>query len=224
MVGAYGPHAPQVIDDVLSDVTIFDPLRNKPLLTLSDPDQNLGSGFGRGLAPLGDVNNDGFIDLVVGAGGFGAGTCSPCQPTVSEPAQGRVYLFTSNNTPPPVTEPPVTEEPPTEPPTTPSGPAARTISLDVSRERVDGGGRVRLKGTLEAGDTTACEADQTVVLQRRAPRQRRFRRFDDATTGDNGRFSKRIEVEDTFVYRAKAPSSESCQEALSATERVKVVD
>jgi hypothetical protein len=91
MIGAYGPHAPQVVDDVISDVHIFSALTDEALQTIPDPDQQPGSGFGRALAPLGDLNGDNFLDFAVGAGlfdhvGFADG--------------GRVYIFRSNDAPP----------------------------------------------------------------------------------------------------------------------------
>ncbi len=90
MIGAYGPHAPEVYTEVVNDVHIFDPVSDKLLQTIADPDQQQNSGFGRALAPLGDVNGDGFLDFAVGAGKFDVGTSAD---------QGRVYLFRSDNTP-----------------------------------------------------------------------------------------------------------------------------
>ena len=56
-----------------------------PTLALEIADQDPGSGFGAGIAPMGDLNGDGYIDLAVGAPGHGGGV-------------GRVYFMESNAT------------------------------------------------------------------------------------------------------------------------------
>jgi hypothetical protein len=213
MIGAYGPHAPQVIDDVMSDVHIFDPLHDTVLATIPDPDQNLGSGFGRGLAPMGDLNEDGFLDMVIGAGGFGGGTCSPCSPTTPGAAQGRAYLFRSNNTPP-LAPPPVGEGA--------SGQALRTLTLDANKGKVKVGKKVGLSGQVDASANDAeCEAGQAVELQRRKGGNGAFKAFAQTQTDASGDFAGRYKVKRTYVYRAQVGQSAACADGVSNTEKVR---
>jgi FG-GAP repeat len=199
MIGAYGPHAPQVIDDVISDVHIFDPQHDEALRTIPDPDQQAGSGFGRALAPLGDLNEDGFLDFVVGAGGFGPGSCSPCPPTGTEPAQGRVYLFTSNDV------------------------AARAVTVDASKKKVKKHKPVELSGSIDAvANEEECEPSQTVDLQRRKPGSGAFTAFTTAKTREDGSYSAEIRPRKTREYRASLDASAKCEAAVSDAVKVKV--
>ena len=228
-IGAYGPHAPQVIDDVMSDVHIFSPLTDQVLQTIPDPDQQLGSGFGRALAPMGDLNEDGFLDLVVGAGGFGPGTCSPCAPTQATAAQGRVYLFRSDNTPlssgggAPGTEPPVGETPPPDG-ETPAAKLARSLSLDADDGKVKKGEKVRLRGRLEAtgGNPASCESGAPVSFERKPKGADTYKEFDSDTSADTGKFGTGVEVKKTTRYRVDVDETEACEDAVSDAVKVKV--
>jgi FG-GAP repeat protein len=229
-IGAYGPHAPQVVENVISDVHIFSPLTEQVLQTISDPDQQPGAGFGRALAPMGDLNNDGFLDFAVGAGGFDPGqvvTCSPCTGGPN-PGQGRIYLLRSDNSPPP---------PGLAGPAGGggggAGPAAvvlagRSVSLAASKNRVRAGRRarvrrVRLSGVVEAFSNEAqCVPRQRVQLQRRRPGRPRYRTFARRTTDRRGGFSARFRPRRTYVYRARVGQTASCHGAVSESERVTV--
>jgi hypothetical protein len=231
-IGAYGPHAPQIVDDVISDVHIFSTLSEQALQTISDPDQQPGSGFGRTLAPMGDLNDDGFLDFAVGAGGFDPGdpvTCSPC--TGSNPGQGRIYLLRSDNSPAPPAPP--------GPPGPPAGPGAagpaptlsgRTVDIAASRTRVlrsraaQRRSRTRLRGAVEAfANAAACEPGQTVQLQRRRPGQARYRTFAQVRTNGRGGFARSLRPRRTYYYRARVPQTADCLGAVSERERVAVV-
>ena len=61
LIGAYGPHNPGTATDTINDVHIFDPIHEVSLLDIQAPDQQPGLGFGTSLAPLGDLNGDGFL-------------------------------------------------------------------------------------------------------------------------------------------------------------------
>jgi hypothetical protein len=91
LVGAYGPHNPGTNATVINDVHIMSALTEHSLLDIPDPDQQAGSGFGTALAPLGDLNGDGFLDFAVGAGLYDGSTGAD---------QGRIYIFRSNNAAP----------------------------------------------------------------------------------------------------------------------------
>jgi FG-GAP repeat len=233
-IGAYGPHAPQIVEDVISDVHIFSPLTEEVLQTISDPDQQPGAGFGRALAPMGDLNNDGFLDFAVGSGGFDPGqvvTCSPCTGGLN-PGQGRIYLLRSDDSPPPPG--------PTGPSagggggggvTTAAVLAGRSVSLAASKSRVRAGRRararrarrVRLSGVVEAFSNEAqCVPGQRVQLQRRRPRRARYRTFARRTTNRRGAFSARLRPRRTFVYRARVGQTANCHGAVSESERITV--
>jgi hypothetical protein len=218
-IGAYGPHAPQIVEDTVNDVHIFSPLEDRVLQTIGDPTNQPGGGFGRALAPLGDVNEDGFLDFAIGAGGFDPGnpvTCSPC--TGSNPAQGRVWLVVSDNSPAPAPPPP------------PGGPVApkvlagRTIDLAAGRARLRRGKRVRLRGVIEAfANEEACEPGQPVALQLRRPGRTGFRTFARLRSNARGRFTRRLKPRRTYLYRARVAQSDLCLGAASDRERITVL-
>lgn len=181
------------------------------LQSISDPDGQSGSGFGRSIAPLGDVNGDGFLDFAVGAGGYGSGA-------------GRLYILRSDNTPPP--PPPPTPTPPPPTPTPPPGPtvlAGRSIRLDASRKRIRVGQGVRLKGSLIAlANKPVCERTQSVEIQRRRPSRARYATFVIVTTDGNGRFAVKAHPPKTYSYRARVKTTTRCLRALSGQKKVAV--
>ena len=235
LIGAYGPHAPQVVNDVVNDVHFFDATHGTPLQTISDPANQEEAGFGRALAPLGDLNGDGFLDFAVGSGGYGGGTCSPCTP--SDPAQGRVYIFRSDNSPAPPAPPPPDNSGPAGPtgpagPAGPEGPAAapavvlagRTAELDVSKSRIRRGASVRLAGFVDSLTAdTSCQSGQRVLLQRRRPGATRYATFTTTKTSSRGVFSRTIRPVRTYYYRAIVEQSAACLATRSNRERVTVL-
>jgi hypothetical protein len=224
VVGAYGPHAPQIVEDTISDVHIFSPLNDRLLQTISDPANQPGGGFGRSVAPIGDVNDDGFLDFAVGAGGYDPGdpvTCSPCNPGTSNAAQGRVWRVISDNSPAPA---PSGAPAPTPGSAGPSVLAGRTVDLAAGRERIRRGRRVRLSGVIEAfANDAACEPGQRVELQRRRPGRAGFRTFARRRSNSRGGFSARLRPRRTYVYRARVAQTEQCLGTASDRQRVNVV-
>ncbi|MEA2169843.1 MAG: hypothetical protein QOF76_3143, partial [Solirubrobacteraceae bacterium] len=91
--------------DVVPDVNFMNATLDKNLMTIPHPDGVRGDGFGVGLTPMGDLNNDGFLDFGVSAY-LADGVTG---------AQGRAWIFTSDNSPLPA--------PPTTPAPTATGPA-----------------------------------------------------------------------------------------------------
>lgn len=73
-----------------SDVHFYNPATEQVLQTIADPDGSTGSAFGGAIVPVGDLNEDGFLDFAVGAENF-AGTAGA--------SQGRFYIFSSDNSP-----------------------------------------------------------------------------------------------------------------------------
>jgi len=233
-IGAYGPHAPQVVDDVVSDVHIFSPLSEQVLQTISDPANQPGAGFGRALAPMGDLNDDGFLDFAIGSGGYDPGapvTCSPCTGPPN-PGQGRIYLLRSDNSPAPVAPPPTGGGGGGGGGGTAAVLAGRSLSLaasrrrvrDTRRDRASRTARVRLAGVLEAfSDQAGCVPNQTVELQRRRPGRARFSTFARRRTDSDGDFAVRFRPRRTLVYRARVGQSERCLGAVSDSERIEVL-
>lgn len=89
LVGTAGPLWPRDVD-FIGDVHVYSPDAGEVVLSLRDPDAQPGSGFGNGVAPLGDVNDDGLLDFAVAAGLYDG----------AELNQGRLYIFRSTATPP----------------------------------------------------------------------------------------------------------------------------
>ena len=92
MMGSYSPFgvSTEAAPELLSDVTIFNGITARVLQRVPDPVQERGSGFGMGMAPMGDLNNDGFLDFAIS---------SYLSNLAGQPADGRAYIFRSNNRP-----------------------------------------------------------------------------------------------------------------------------
>ncbi len=87
LVGAYGPHNPGTFRDMVNDVHIFSALSEQALMSIRAPDGQPGAGFGNALAPMGDLNGDGALDIAVGAGLYDGAVGAD---------QGRIYIFRSD--------------------------------------------------------------------------------------------------------------------------------
>jgi hypothetical protein len=84
---------------------------------------------------------------------------------------------------------------------------------------------VRLRGVVEAfANEAACEAGQSVQIQRRSLKGSRFTTFRTVKTGSRGTFQTPLfTVTSTRLYRARVQQTDACAGALSARERVAVV-
>ena len=135
LIGAFGPHNPGTNVDIINDIHIFNAVTERLLQSIPDPDQQKGSSFGTALAPLGDVNDDGFLDFTVAADLWDADNTTGRN-------QGRAYILRSDNSPRPAQNPPVFTMPPA------SGCPAGT-SAGVSCQR-NGAGGLNITGTAGA--------------------------------------------------------------------------
>lgn len=97
MVGESGPRAgPVNVKGRPIDIHFFNPATEQALQSIPDPDAQSESAFGDSIEPLGDLNEDGYLDFSVGAFRYsGAAGIN----------QGRAYIFRSDNSPAPL--PPV---------------------------------------------------------------------------------------------------------------------
>lgn len=138
---------------IVSDVHFFNAATERVLQTISDPDAQAASNFGGDIIPLGDLNDDTFLDFAIS---------SPLYDSPTFTDEGRVYIFRSNNSPPP--PPPAPPAPPpaaaaATPPPPPPPPAATvpTAAAELLRGRCANdlrgtNGNDSLIGTI-AGDT-----------------------------------------------------------------------
>jgi hypothetical protein len=220
LIGAYGPHNPGTNPYLMSSVGFYSPLTEKALQTIADPDAQPGSGFGQALAPLGDINGDGFLDFAVGSGYYTGTTGS---------RQGRIYIFRSDNSPLPT--PP--SSPPSSPPSTGGGTttvttaatvlAGRTLEIQLGANKIARNHKFRLIGLLEAfSNQTVCEARQPVKIQRRAPGNLRYTTLKTVTTDSRGNFSTRLNATSTSIYRAWVDQTSQCLGAVSQTKQLTV--
>jgi hypothetical protein len=206
-----------------NDVHIFNPATERILQSIVDPDAQTGSAFGGAIVPLGDINGDDLLDLAVAAENY-TGSVGP--------AQGRVYILRSDNSPGPPPPPP--PPPPAAPQPGPAGPpgpqgtaaltrAGRTLELAASGERLRRGRRLTLRVRLEAfADRRGCEAAQLVRVQRRRPASVTFRTFVTRRTSAGGSLTVRTRPTATYVYRARVSETARCAGAVSNRERVTV--
>ncbi len=220
-----------------SDVHFFNPATERVLQTVPDPDRQAGSAFGGAIVPLGDLNSDGFLDFSVSAENF-TGSAGA--------AEGRVYVFSSDNSPVPVVRPPTATTPapapapappastpapvgPTPAPVvTPPGPtaaarASRTLRIAVRARRLGARRSVRITGALKvAANRGGCRSGQLVVVERRSPRSTRYRAFARLRTRSRGTFALTIRTSRTVVYRARVAQTSACAAAVSNRRTVVV--
>ena len=107
MVGSFSPftiNTEFVTGQLINDVFIMNPNSERVLQAIIDPDNAPGSGFGVGMTPMGDLNEDGFLD-------FSISSYLSDAPPNGAPSQGRAFIFRSNNTPPPADPKPASPAP-----------------------------------------------------------------------------------------------------------------
>lgn len=93
LVGSFAPFTINTEfsnNQLINDAHIMNPQTEKVLQTIPDPDRSPGSGFGVGMTPMGDLNEDGFLD-------FSISSYLSDAPPNGEPSQGRTFIFRSNN-------------------------------------------------------------------------------------------------------------------------------
>jgi hypothetical protein len=206
------------------------------LKTVTDPDAQSEAGFGAAIAPIGDRNGDGMLDLVVGAPAFDGGVGSD---------QGRAYLLTSDGSIGPV---PASCGGTTTgdggggtaggsggggggSKATPAGKGTvvvarvlRRLVLKANRKRVRKNARIRLRGTLKASaNRSVCQNRQKIALQRRKSSGGRFQTFEVAVTRASGSFTARAVAQRTYVYRARVSQTARCMGAVSRTAKVSIL-
>ncbi len=133
-------------DNVVADVHFVNIQTGRNLMTIPDPDGARADGFGVGLVPMGDINNDGFLDFA----------SSAYLANIKIGGDGRAWIFTSDNSPlpPPPTAPAPVATGPAAPPPTPPAIAETPPPLQAGRcanRTIGTDATETLRGTL-AGD------------------------------------------------------------------------
>ena len=133
------------------DVNIMNGTLDKNLMTIPHPEGKTGDGFGVGLTPMGDLNDDGFLDFAVSAyfadGPFGG--------------QGRAWIFKSDNSPAP--SPPPAAAPVAQGPTTPASEGKALQPGRCANRTVGTSAAEMLKGTIAGDEMFGFAGDDTVM-------------------------------------------------------------
>jgi hypothetical protein len=211
-------------DLAVTDLWIFNAFYEKPLQQIQDPDQQPNSKFGSRVVPLGDLNEDGFLDFVAAADGWD----SPIG--AADNNQGRMYIFRSDNTPaavPPPPPPPAVVPPPPPAVVPPPPPAAtrngRRVSLRARPTRTRARRNVRLSGSVtETVAGSGCKASQTVSIQRSTSRTGTYKTLKSVKSSSTGAFSLTTKPTRTYWYRARVATTSKCLTAVSTRVRVQV--
>jgi hypothetical protein len=102
-------------------------------------------------------------------------------------------------------------------------PKGRTLTLEISKPKVNKGKKVRFYGRLDSPDNEqACESNQTIELQRKKAYQDDFVGFEQVQTDAAGSYSTKEKVKKTYDYRAQVGEGGGCDDQVSDTEKVKV--
>ena len=207
MIGQSGPRTgPFVPSSRPIDIGFFNPSTERVLQLVPDPDAQTSSAFGDSIEPLGDLNEDGFLDFAVGAFRF---------VDASGTSAGRFYIFRSDNSPAPAAPaaPPAAPAAPDAPPATSivTPLVGRALELTARPGSIRGGQTVRLNGLVEAfSDVSGCVAGQDVQLQRRQATGTRYATFARVQTAADGAFTATDKPTSAVHYRALATQTPGC--------------
>lgn len=226
LAGAFGPFDSQSAE-IINDVQFFNPASERVLQTIRDPDQQGGSAFGGALAPMGDLNEDGFLDFIAAAHLYDL------------PAggnEGRIYIFRSDNSPAPVMPTPPGLGAPAPVMPTPPAPTVRILpnmvrpggSARQSGAKIVVGVRGRLVGTQGRPCAGRVKVGVRFADNRRVTRVARM--------GSNCRYSVRVSFPVRRLPRSLRPRSRTLllrvaarfqgnaglQTDVSPTRRIKV--
>ena len=125
--------------NVVPDVNFMNATTQQNLMTIPHPTGARGDGFGIGITPMGDLNDDGFLDFAVSA----------YLANGPEPGNGRAWIFKSDNSPlPPAPEAPA---PIASGPVTPASESKQLQPGRCVNQTIGTDAGELLKGTL-AGD------------------------------------------------------------------------
>jgi len=222
--------------DAITDMHFMNALSGQELQRISDPDQQLASQFGYQATPLGDLNEDGFLDFATSSPQWDSPASGG---TAGVTNQGRIYIFRSDNSPAPT--------PPRAPGGTPGGgpPGGGPNNVDdggriaPNMVRPRGSARqsgrkivVRVRGRMIGTQGRPCGG--RVKIGVRFARNRRVTRTDEM--GSNCRYSARIAFPVRRLPRSRRPRGRTVivrvaarfqgnaqlKTDLSPTKRVKV--
>jgi hypothetical protein len=215
-----------------NDVHIYSACANKILQTIGAPSG--AGGFGNSVAPVGDVNGDGFADFAVGAPG-------------TDSNAGRIYIMKSVGAPGPAFagcnagggggsdggggggggngsggNPGGNQVPRkrNDGGKNVSSLVKRSLVLTASKDRVKVGSSVTLAGKLRSKNRSACQTRQKVAIQRF--QDTFWVTVDVAVTKRSGAFQVIVTPNPakTFFFRARVSQTKRC--VGSTSKRVKV--
>jgi hypothetical protein len=101
--------------------------------------------------------------------------------------------------------------------------AARVLTLDANKGKVEKGKKVRLSGELEAtGNDPACEAGQAVEIQRTGVKGGPPQLVATVPTDAQGNYATKLKVAKSSLFTGTTAETAACEQETSDTNKVRV--